>query len=65
MVHLYLLEYQFLQMKNMYLGINFCKMKYSLKMCGSSCTRGIKQFTLEYIYCLSKTQTKKFFYYIY
>lgn len=34
-------------------------------MCGSSFTQGIKQFTLEYIYCLSKTQIKKFFYYIY
>lgn len=32
MVHPYLLEYRFLQMKNIYLGINFCKMKYSLKI---------------------------------
>lgn len=33
MVHLYLpVQYQFLQIKNMYLGINFCKMKYSLEI---------------------------------
>lgn len=34
-------------------------------MCGSSFTRGLKQFTLEYIYRFLKTLIKKFFYYIY
>lgn len=43
--------------------------KYSIfenkVMYGSSDTYSIKQFTLEYMYCLLKTQIKKLFYYTY